>query len=229
MRTRAPITLLALLASVPLPATALAQTAPTPEATPVAPVVPAATATSTLAASASATPPAASSAATPAASASTASASGASADTKYQLGVRIGFSVPLGGISDALGGTLPIWVDGGYRFSPRLILGGYARFALAFTVPGCIASCSGYALGLGGEAHYHLDPFLGLDPWIGAGVGFEDISFGGESGSGFEVNAQGGLDYKPGFGPFVGFAYDSYSGGLSGEWITVGVRGTYDW
>jgi hypothetical protein len=176
-------------------------------------------------AAAAATAPAAAAAATPA---SAAPAEDAAALTKYELGVRIGFSFPVGAVSDLVAGAMPIWVDGGYRISPRLLVGGYASFALAFTQPGCLASCTGYVIDVGAEARYHTDPFLGLDPWFGAGLGFTDLSAYGTSFSGPEVNVQGGLDYKPGFGPFVGFAFDDYSGG-SGEWITLGVRGTYDW
>jgi hypothetical protein len=155
------------------------------------------------------------------------------ANPKYQLGVRIGFSTPFGDLANSVAGAMPLWIDGGYHITPQIVIGVYARIAVGFTTSSCMASCNGYFLGFGGEAHYHFAPIKGLDPWVGVGGGYETASMDGGSFSGFEFgNVQAGLDYKPGFGPFLGGSIDQYSVGGSNttaEWVTFGVRGTYDW
>ena len=151
---------------------------------------------------------------------------------KYQLGLRVGFSDPFGNIASGFNGSLPIWLDFGYRVSPQIVIGVYAQYGVLFVQSGD----QGYDLHFGGEVHYHFAPIKGLDPWVGAGVGYElagDPTAGGGSLGGFEFfSAQAGLDYEPGFGPFVAFSLDdlSSSGGQSSmnQWLTLGVRGVYD-
>ncbi len=119
-------------------------------------------------------------------------------------------------------------------------------------------SCGGNDIHAGIDLHYHFLPNTSFDPWAGVGIGYEwmnlNASQGGASAgmqvAGWQfVNFQLGGDYKIapnlGVGPFVMLSlgqYDSYS--YSGaaaslgngdfqnkalhEWLTFGVRGTYD-
>jgi hypothetical protein len=186
----------------------------------------------------SAAPSAATPAPAPATSASTSATSPGSEtsgdqpvpETGYALGVRVGFALPLGDITSALLGAMPLWIDAGRRFSKALVLGVYGYVGVAFPIIG-----AGYGVGAGAEGQYKLSaPIFGLDPWVGANFGYDmasisamstNISMSGPSGG-----LQAGLDYKQGFGPFAAFTVGSYSGeGGVHEWITVGMRGTYDW
>src|SRR5271166_5574610 len=116
------------------------------------------------------------------------------------------------------------------------------------------ASCSSNDLMFGIDAHYHFMPDAQFDPWAGVGVGYEILSLSEGPASanfnGFQfLNLQGGADYKVtpqlGVGPFLMFSLGQYSscsessGGMSAgsctipqqamhEWLTIGVRGTYD-
>jgi hypothetical protein len=119
------------------------------------------------------------------------------------------------------------------------------------------ASCSGHDFQLGVQAAYHPSQLGALDPWLGVGLGYEFATFsatqGSNSGSlnlkGFQfLNLMAGADYKLepnlGIGPFVSFSLAQYaneevckggqcvsesiSNGALHEWLTFGVRGTYD-
>jgi hypothetical protein len=150
-------------------------------------------------------------------------------ETGFELGARLGFSVPFGQITQGVEGAMPLWIDAGRRFSKQLVLGVYGYAAVAFPVVG-----AGYGFGFGGEGQYFLSqPILGLNPWVGAGFGYlvANVSFMGSTTTigGPEGGVQLGLDYKNGFGPYAGFTVGSYSGQGVDEWITIGMRGTYDW
>ena len=151
-------------------------------------------------------------------------------DTGWELGVRIAFSQPFGDkLSQLLVGAMPLWIDAGRRFSRQLVLGAYASIAELFPVVG-----TGFALLVGGQGQYHFsEPILGLDPWVGATFGLEwaDVSVLGhdQTFSGPGGGVQAGLDYAQGFGPYLGFTVGSFSSGETHEFLTIGLRGTYDW
>jgi hypothetical protein len=142
----------------------------------------------------------------------------------------VGFAVPFGDIQSAFLGAMPLWIDAGRRFSKALLLGVYGYFGVDFPIIG-----SGYGFGFGGEGQYRLSaPIFGLDPWFGATFGYDMVTMSAlgtnTSLSGPVGGVQAGLDYKEGFGPFAAFSVGSYSGeGGVHEWITIGMRGTYDW
>jgi len=157
-----------------------------------------------------------------------------------ELGVRVGYGLPLGtayGIpvgavvqnakwSDLISGMIPFWADVGYRIDPNWYVGGFFQFGLGF-VPSSFcqgASCSSNDLRFGLDVHYHFLPGGTLDPWVGLGAGYEiwnlSVSSGGISGSastnGWEFgNAQLGLDFKfspeVGVGPFVTFSVAQFA------------------
>jgi hypothetical protein len=119
-------------------------------------------------------------------------------------------------------------------------------------------SCSGNDILVGGNFHYHISPQETFDPWIGVGVGYEWLNFNGSVGSssvnvqtkGWQfVDFQLGGDIKVspdfGIGPFVMLSlgqFDSISTSSTNvpnssnditnqamhEWLTIGVRGSYD-
>ena len=180
----------------------------------------------------------------------------ASADTKFELGVRTGYAKPFGRVYDHEGsssggkitnvvvGQVPFWVDMGARIGGQLFVGGYVSYGVevfsgdysdmcdeadrALEAQGGNVSCSASDVRLGAQAHYHFGgPDVGIDPWIGGGLGYEWLSVsetasaGGESleigatAHGFEfVNLQGGLDFPVSeavaLGPFVAFSLASY-------------------
>ncbi len=150
-----------------------------------------------------------------------------------ELGVRVGYGIPLGSAaqnakwSDQIKGMIPFWFDVGYRIDPNWYVGGFFQFGLGFVPSGLCTtglSCSENDLRFGLNVHYHFLPAETFDPWIGLGAGYEiwnyNVSAAGVSGSaqlkGFEFgNAQLGLDYKfsPTFavGPFVTFTVAQFS------------------
>lgn len=119
------------------------------------------------------------------------------------------------------------------------------------------ASCSGLDTRVGISAQYHILPEAKFDPWVGVGTGYEwltaKVSQGDASASetahGFEfVNLQLGGDYRVSnqfaIGPFASLSLGQFSKqslSLNGrdtsgdidktalhEWITLGVKGTFD-
>jgi hypothetical protein len=168
-----------------------------------------------------------------------------------ELGVRSGYSLPLGktasngtDVSDLVTGTIPLWFDLGYRFTPHWMVGAY--FAYGFGLlgsqykDGCDvsgASCNVHDMRLGGQVHYHFRPQEDLDPWIGAGLGYEWLSTRAEGGGqgatltlkGLEfLNLQAGLDFllgddkSFGLGPFVAMSFAQYGSGS----CSIKVAGT---
>jgi hypothetical protein len=211
---RAQIALLAIIPGAIFPSSANGQTTPPPAAeAPPAPTPPGPASTP---ATAPVSPPPSGDTPVP--------------ETGYTLGARIGFALPVGDITSALLGAMPLWVDAGRRFSTALVLGVYGYFGVAFPVIG-----AGYGFGFGAEGQYTLSaPIFGLDPWVGATFGYDIASISAlgatNSLSGPVGGVQAGLDYRQGFGPFAAFSIGSYSGeGGVHEWITIGMRGTYDW
>ena len=167
--------------------------------------------------------------------ASNAFAEEASSGTGVQVGLRLGYALPMGEsvkdskMSDGLKSAIPIQVDVGYRVIPALVIGGffsYAPLQLKDGDQGCPsgADCSNSQLRFGVQAHYHLMPTEKFDPWLGAGIGYELVNSKATKGSvessfsygGFEfLNLQAGADYKVmpklGIGPYLSFALGQYS------------------
>lgn len=93
--------------------------------------------------------------------------------------------------------------------------------------------CGAHNVRLGLQAQYHLSPEGQVDPWLGAGIGYEWLTYtasgGGvdvsSTGHGFEfLMLQGGADFPVGdgygIGPFMSFSlgqYASYSTSCDGQ------------
>jgi opacity protein-like surface antigen len=159
------------------------------------------------------------------------------ATSGFSFGLRVGYGIPFGeaaegsDLSDTVKGSVPIFLDAGYRGLgiANLYLGVFGTWGPAFlsdTSCPSGASCSAGVLRFGANARYHVAPLDTLDPYLGLGVGYEIVSFSAEASGktvdgsykGFEfVELQGGLDYKVTFavriGPFANFAIGQYSSG----------------
>jgi hypothetical protein len=167
-----------------------------------------------------------------------ASATSARAEIGFEGGVRFGYGLPAGefsGVGGPLGtavsGTVPLMVDLGIRVMPAVFVGAFAQygFGIAASEPGGLIAgddafvSSAHTARLGAQAHYHFKPGNTLDPWLGAGLGYEWLSFVykstnvtlSETASGFEFfELQAGLDIVPVkhlyLGPFLGFTLAEY-------------------
>lgn len=149
---------------------------------------------------------------------------------KFVIGLRLGYMLPMGDLmkdvamSDGISGAVPIWLDLGYMVTRNIMVGAYGQYAFAFLKncqAGADCSASGYRLGIQGQ--YHVSPTEKINPWVGVGLGYENISVsrsmaGQEtkgSYSGMEyVNLQAGADFKVsptvGIGPFLSFSLGQY-------------------
>jgi hypothetical protein len=166
--------------------------------------------------------------------------------TGFELGGRVGYGLPFGkaadndsDLKDSISGQVPLWLDVGYRVAPNVMVGGY--FSYGFGLLGneledlCdVGDCSTHDMRLGGQLQFHVQPGQEVDPWFGAGVGYEWLTFVISSdvsdtdlsitGHGFEfLNLQAGLDFvvgNGGIGPFMAFTlgqYDTTSSSCSGD------------
>lgn len=179
-------------------------------------------------------------------------APGARAEVQAEFGGRLGYGLPLGklgkdfpDIKDGVVGQIPLWFDFGARIGGHLFVGGY--FSYGFGILGrelsdeCDAlqseagafgvdvSCHAQDTRLGLEVLYHLTTpqEQRIDPWFGAGVGYEWFGwgYGLSAGSqhadvsamyrGFELlNLQLGVDFplspNAAIGPFAAFTLAQY-------------------
>ncbi len=194
-------------------------------------------------------------------------ASRAEAKEGFEIGGRLGYAIPMGktqddpdaDVSDTLSGMIPLQLDIGYRVIPALMVGGYAQYG--FGIVGgrlgdlCDASsadCGAHDVRLGVQLQYHLSPSEQIDPWLGAGIGYEWLTYttsgGGTdvstTGHGFEfLMLQGGVDFPVGdgygIGPFVSFSlgqFGSYSQscdgqclGFSGQSGDIDKKALHEW
>lgn len=180
------------------------------------------------------------------------------AHTGFQIAVRTGFSIPYGTavndveLGDNYGVQVPVMADIGAKITPHVFLGGYLGAAFGGVAGGQARACERQGPGRGGvscsalramfgfEFQYHVLPDRKVNPWFGAGVGWEilQLSYGGTTTavSGFEfLRPMGGVDFRlsrvVGVGPFADFTLARYvtssgtidSAGMHG-WFTLGAR-----
>lgn len=190
------------------------------------------------------------SAATPAASESS-----QRAKRGIAFGLRLGYGQPIGNsgeatkLSTSIKGMIPIWIDAGYRISPQFYVGAFFQYGLGFTpdTPGCGAGCTLSDIRFGLNGHYHFAWSEKMQPWVGIGVGLENVVSSSDGGSdnatlggaitgnavlrGVEfINVQGGLDIAGqtrffSFGPFVALSVGQFS---SADVGSSAVPLTYD-
>lgn len=178
----------------------------------------------------------------------------------FTMALRAGYAIPMGDfvegayMKDFLGGSVPVWVDLGYRIDRSVFVGAYFQYAFGTTAglfkDLCVAAgvdCTATTIRIGAEIHYKFSPEASFAPWVGAGIGYESTTFKASGGvgtsdaKGFEpLNFQVGGDFNvsPAFalGPYVAFSlaiYESIEGvsGLSHqmhEWLQFGLKGTFN-
>lgn len=155
-----------------------------------------------------------------------------------EFGLRTGYGIPLGrfGKSDdaasdqkvttIIKGVVPVWIDAGYRFNPRLYAGlsfQYGFGLLSGDLCSSGQSCSVSDLRLDANVLYHVTPGRPADLWLGFGVGYEwlelSVSAPGfsssESAGAFEfANFQAGVEVAVNrafaLGPFASFSLGTF-------------------
>lgn len=178
---------------------------------------------------------------------------------QFTLGARLGYGLAMGdaekdfGMSDFVKSQIPIQIDAMYRVTPDFALGAYFSYGFAQTggftadlcdLPG--ADCSVSSLRIGVQGTYAFSKASPqFVPWVGAGIGWESVSFDAGGGStdvtGFEfLNLQGGAAFKvsPQFqvGPYAQLAISQFSSADGNDipdkamhqWLSFGVRGSFD-
>ncbi len=157
----------------------------------------------------------------------------------FSAALRLGYAFPLGSadatatLSSIFSGSVPIWIDAGWRLDPSWFVGAFFQYGFGIVSsrwqsPTCTisgVSCSGSVIRFGGEAIWTPSPQATFAPWLGAGIGYE-ISRAQASAlgatqarttlEGFEfLNLQLGADYRlsPTFavGPYVALSLAEYS------------------
>jgi len=129
-------------------------------------------------------------------------------------------------MSKYYGGLLPLWLDVGYRLNRNVLIGAYFQYGFFFVSSSfCrppLESCSGHDIRTGAQAHFHLRPEASVDPWLGAGLGYEVATLtanGSENSAsrangGFEFfHAEFGIDFPTDrfrFGPFISASFGEY-------------------
>jgi hypothetical protein len=200
-------------------------------------------------------------AATPAVAASGAGAGQSVTDQPgVSLSARLAYAVPMGSLaqgstlSDGLSGGIPIVIEGAYRINRNLSLGLAGQYAYVMT-KNCDtgASCSSSDFQILLEAIYNARMGSTIDPWVGLGIGYEQLSLSESAGGASQdvsVSGWGLATLQVGgnfvaapqveVGPFLSFSVGKYGSASAGgqsadipmtafhEWLQIGVRGTFN-
>jgi hypothetical protein len=181
--------------------------------------------------------------------------SGSSSSTTTVGGTTVTVTQQGASMKDVITGQIPIWLDLGWQATRAFMVGGYFSYGFVLLSSdvrdGCDArgeSCSAGDIRAGLQVQFSFAPGKSVDPWIGAGLGYEWLRLKGNQTStsrGWEIPMlQGGLDFPAGkswVGPFIAFTNGRYSrvdrstnGGTqsddvpttaSHQWLFLGVRG----
>jgi len=161
-------------------------------------------------------------------------------DRGFALGLRAGYSIPLGHaegseygerpkMSEVFKGAIPLQVEAGYFFNSNVYLGAYFQYAPVLIADDCGSdvSCSANQMRFGINASYHFRAGEKFMPWMGLGIGYEMLNVKassseagvettlGTSARGIEFAAlQAGADYRINdtfsIGPYVSLAAGVY-------------------
>jgi hypothetical protein len=148
---------------------------------------------------------------------------------KFQIGVRLGYAVPMGhltgagvttdaqmnmttyvssAMSDVISFKIPILFEAGYEITPNIVLGAHIQYGVISEKAGpdgCESglNCSDHDIEIGLQGQYHFAPDTSVDPWLGVGLGYEIESY----------SASGSVADPIDKGTFVA---ESYGGSLAG-------------
>lgn len=112
-----------------------------------------------------------------------------SVESGIETGLRVGWGVPLGKAGESQRGTerelrdltpwrAPLWLDVGYRISPQTTLGGYLQLGVGESGDACEGECDWSDIRVGLHGQFRLAaPSSPIQPWVGAGLGYEWLSF----------------------------------------------------
>jgi|MudIll2142460700_1097286.scaffolds.fasta_scaffold162249_2 hypothetical protein len=181
----------------------------------------------------------------------------------FTFALRTGYAVPFGdafqdtsgtglSLSNLVSGSIPIWIDAGYRVDPNFHVGAFFDYGVAFAqVCPPAQNCSSSDIRLGAQVAYHVLPGAPIDPWIAIGFGYEWLSISGFGLlRGWEFfDIQVGADFLVGrayaVGPFVAVSvaqFDTLSQKAAGAptpadlgsgqslhgWVQFGLKGTFN-
>jgi hypothetical protein len=185
----------------------------------------------------------------------------------FSFGLRLAIGFPIGqvfgqppasastpptanNLSDEFALVFPVTADIGYRLTPHWYVGGYFAFGFgtppSASCPSGFTECEQYDIRFGVDAKYLNAPTAFVDPWIGAGIGWEtadesNCGAAGHSDGPEFLNLRAGLDLDLGRhffgGPEVMFTLASFTdnpGAPKGtpitlhDWLTLGISGHYD-
>ncbi len=166
---------------------------------------------------------------------------------QFTLGLRLGYGAAGGdaakdfALSDAVKSQVPFQVDGAYRITPEIAVGGYFSYGVGQagglpldtgtgTVNLCDQSgvdCSAGVMRLGLQAFYTFTMVPGkFVPWAGLGTGYEWATITAEDASGkmdlsyngweyFNLQVGGDYKFSPLFalGPYLQYAMGQYGDG----------------
>ena len=156
-------------------------------------------------------------------------------------GLRLAYEVPFGKFSageedpwliDLYSGVPGAQLELGWQFASGLHLGGYAQYGLpdlqGTCDPGGIGGCESWNWRAGASVSYRVPPSTHWQPWVGGGLGFEQIYA-----SATLPQGKLGIDYSgPAFNLDMGFDYLFANGALAiGPFATLEcgffTNGTY--
>jgi hypothetical protein len=183
----------------------------------------------------------------------------------FSVGLRLAVGFPVGnvfgqppsttmtetanGLSNEFALLFPMTADVGYRLTPHWYLGGYFSFGFgtppAATCPADATQCDQNDIRFGLEAKYLNAPTAFIDPWIGAGLGWEIANQSNDAGAGHSdgpefFHLRAGLDFDLGRhffgGPEAMFTFASFTENSAPkgtpialhDWFTLGVSIHYD-
>jgi hypothetical protein len=155
------------------------------------------------------------------------------ASAQFQLGAKLGYSIPMGDAvkdskyTDGISAQIPIGFDLAWRFG-NFSPGVYFDLAPSLLGKNLKDSCTGgvscNALGLrfGIQGNWAFSPGEPMSPWVGARFGTETVAVvqdqGGQKATtafgGYGFGVQGGLDFNFGIlgvGPYVGLEMNKYT------------------
>jgi len=193
-------------------------------------------------------------------------APGRAAEAGPALGLRLGWAFPLGDasagepLSATFAGAVPVGLEAHWRLGDRFSAGIHLEYGfglLAARFADAFSSARGGDLRAGAAARFRFPTGWPLEPWVGAGAGWEWARFwlrGAAPGrlglSGPELQLEAGADHRLAgrrlaVGPFLSARlgrYDTVSesgpaGGSSRairrtaihSWLQLGIRGGFDW
>jgi hypothetical protein len=144
-------------------------------------------------------------------------------------------------LSEGIAGQVPLWLDVGARIQHHFYVGAYAAYGIGVVgslidrqcdqirtnSQGADVSCSAHDWRFGAQFQYHIGQPLAIDPWIGAGVGYEilgwsvhaeqgsqELTLGAGAGGMEFFNLQAGVDFPVSdvvaLGPFATFTLGQY-------------------